>query len=127
MNPPFGVSRPPRGNEACPDDFRFCYLGPAGTFTPLHRDVYGSYSWSANVVGRKMWWFFPPDRLDRVKVDGELVFDVRELEGEGGVIKVVQEVRCSLSQPRSSAVVLLILDNRKGRSYLSPVDGTIKS
>ena len=74
-----------------------------------------------------MWWFFPPDRLDRVKVHGELVFDVRELKGEGGGIKVVQEVRCTLSQPRSRAVVLLILDNRKGRSYLSLVDGTIKS
>ncbi|ORX38180.1 hypothetical protein BD324DRAFT_619872 [Kockovaella imperatae] len=72
-------------------DFRFCYVGPAGTFTPLHRDVYGSYSWSANVVGRKLWWFYPPHDLDSVKRDGELVFDVRELEDEGGGIKIVQE------------------------------------
>jgi len=46
------------------------------------------------VVGRKLWWFFPPDALDPVKDrNGELVFDVRELEGEGGGIKVLQEVR----------------------------------
>ena len=41
-----------------------------------------------------MWWFFPPDRLDQVKdKNGELIFDVREIQGEGGAIKVVQEVR----------------------------------
>jgi hypothetical protein len=92
LNPPFGVAR------AATDvgDFRFAYVGPVGTFTPLHRDVYASYSWSANVVGRKMWWLFPPDRLERVKRDGEFAFDVREIEEEGGGIKVVQQVRCSL-------------------------------
>ncbi|VEL40064.1 unnamed protein product [Protopolystoma xenopodis] len=42
------------------DDFRFMYLGPAGTWTPLHVDVYHSYSWSANIYGRKRWWLFPP-------------------------------------------------------------------
>lgn len=42
------------------DDFRFVYVGAAGTFTPLHRDVYCSYSWSTNVCGRKRWWLFPP-------------------------------------------------------------------
>lgn len=35
------------------DDFRFVYLGPAGSFTPLHTDVLGSFSWSSNVCGRK--------------------------------------------------------------------------
>lgn len=23
-------------------------------------DVFGSYSWSANICGRKKWWLFPP-------------------------------------------------------------------
>ncbi|KAK1921067.1 hypothetical protein DB88DRAFT_513800 [Papiliotrema laurentii] len=97
LNPPFDEGA--RSHAHSPEtidntlgDFRFCYLGPRGTFTPLHRDVYGSYSWSANVVGRKLWWFFPPDQLERVKDSrGELVFDVREMEEEGGGIKVVQE------------------------------------
>jgi hypothetical protein len=34
-------------------DYRFLYLGPAGSWTPLHHDVLCSYSWSANVCGRK--------------------------------------------------------------------------
>ena len=78
-------------NPDQPNDFRFCYIGAPGTFTPLHRDVYASYSWSANVGGRKKWWFFPPGRLESVKQDGELVFDVRRLPGGGAGIEVIQE------------------------------------
>ncbi|OZJ02352.1 hypothetical protein BZG36_04375, partial [Bifiguratus adelaidae] len=44
------------------DDYRFCYMGGPGTFTPLHADVYRSYSWSANITGIKHWIFFPPDQ-----------------------------------------------------------------
>ncbi|KGB76206.2 hypothetical protein CNBG_2044 [Cryptococcus deuterogattii R265] len=94
LNPPYTPSprTKPINSSASTSDFRFTYVGPALTYTPLHRDVYGSYSWSANVVGRKMWWFFPPDKLGRVKDENrELVFDVRHLEGEGGAMKVLQE------------------------------------
>eukprot|EP00054_Salpingoeca_dolichothecata_P010409 m.58195 g.58195 ORF g.58195 m.58195 type:complete len:225 (+) comp18976_c0_seq1:187-861(+) len=42
------------------DDFRFVYLGPQGSFTPLHCDVVGSFSWSTNICGRKFWRFFLP-------------------------------------------------------------------
>ncbi|WRT68737.1 uncharacterized protein IL334_005717 [Kwoniella shivajii] len=100
LNPPFDRRlRPRNGDDPLPNptstsssDFRFTYLGPAGTYTPLHRDVYGSYSWSANIVGRKIWWLFPPDKLGSVKdKHGELVFDVRELKDEGGGIKILQE------------------------------------
>ena len=42
-------------------DYRFVYLGPAGTSTPLHVDVLHSYSWSVNVVGRKLWRLVPPE------------------------------------------------------------------
>lgn len=42
------------------DDFRFVYAGTAGSQTLLHRDVYTSYSWSTNIVGRKRWYLFPP-------------------------------------------------------------------
>ncbi|KAK4690040.1 hypothetical protein P7C73_g43, partial [Tremellales sp. Uapishka_1] len=89
LNPPFLET--PSKRAAHSPDFRFTYLGPRDTFTPLHRDVYSSYSWSANVVGRKKWWIFPPDRLDNVKRDGEFVFDVREMQDEGGGIVVIQE------------------------------------
>ncbi|GIY93508.1 2-oxoglutarate and iron-dependent oxygenase JMJD4 [Caerostris extrusa] len=45
-------------NEFCgteKDDYKFVYMGPKNTWTPLHADVYGSYSWSANIGGRKRW------------------------------------------------------------------------
>ncbi|KXZ56873.1 hypothetical protein GPECTOR_1g788 [Gonium pectorale] len=42
-------------------DYRFCYLGPAGTWTPLHSDVLRSHSWSANVCGRKRWLLLAPN------------------------------------------------------------------
>lgn len=45
------------------DDYRFLYLGPKGTWTPLHHDVALSNSWSANVVGEKAWWLWPPDQV----------------------------------------------------------------
>eukprot|EP00884_Botryococcus_braunii_P006407 jgi/Botrbrau1/15768/Bobra.4_1s0130.2 len=37
-------------------DYRFVYLGPAGTWTPLHTDVLKSFSWSTNVCGRYAWF-----------------------------------------------------------------------
>lgn len=90
-------------------DFRFTYLGPRGTFTPLHRDVYASYSWSANIVGRKLWWLFPPDPaiLGKLGIStpghkgqraGGMVFDVRELGDLDGCLKVVQSVSSILIQ-----------------------------
>lgn len=42
------------------DDFKFVYLGDRGTWTPFHVDVYHSFSWSANILGHKRWWIFPP-------------------------------------------------------------------
>lgn len=45
-----------RGN----DDFRFLYIGGPGTRTGLHYDVLCSYSWSVNIVGRKLWRFWDP-------------------------------------------------------------------
>ncbi|KDE03747.1 hypothetical protein MVLG_05816 [Microbotryum lychnidis-dioicae p1A1 Lamole] len=43
------------------DDFRFVYAGGADTFTPLHRDVFDSYSISTNIIGAKRWYLFPPE------------------------------------------------------------------
>ncbi|XP_074579925.1 arginine-specific demethylase JMJ20 isoform X2 [Curcuma longa] len=55
-------------NEANCADYRFVYMGPKGTWTPLHADVFRSYSWSGNVCGRKHWFFLPPSQC-------HLVFD----------------------------------------------------
>ena len=64
------------------DDFRFVYVGAAGTYTPLHRDVYCSYSWSTNVCGRKRWWLFPPAQtpLLFIKERNVSVHDVRDVD-----------------------------------------------
>jgi len=43
------------------DDYRFVYLGPKGSWTPLHHDVLASFSWSANLCGVKRWMLFPPE------------------------------------------------------------------
>ncbi|CAG7825696.1 unnamed protein product, partial [Allacma fusca] len=49
------------------DDFIFCYMGPKGTWTPFHSDVYESFSWSANVIGTKKWHIYPPGGENRFK------------------------------------------------------------
>ncbi|KAK4804295.1 hypothetical protein SAY86_004112 [Trapa natans] len=49
-------------NEVCCSDYRFVYMGAKGSWTPLHADVFRSYSWSANVCGKKQWLFLPPSQ-----------------------------------------------------------------
>ncbi|GJP53964.1 hypothetical protein CLOM_g13074 [Closterium sp. NIES-68] len=49
-------------DSCCCDDYRFVYMGRAGTWTPLHTDVLRSFSWSVNVCGRKRWLFLSPDQ-----------------------------------------------------------------
>ena len=60
------------------DDFRFVYLGIQGTSTPFHKDVYDSYSWSTNVVGRKLWTFWAPDDEARKKPGVQVVQEAGE-------------------------------------------------
>ncbi|XP_076236370.1 jumonji domain containing 4 isoform X2 [Calliopsis andreniformis] len=63
------------------DDYRFVYMGPRGTWTPLHMDVFGSYSWSANIVGRKRWLLFPPGQEDFLRdTYGQLIYDATSEE-----------------------------------------------
>ncbi len=59
------------------DDYRFLYLGPKGSWTPFHSDVFGSFSWSANVTGHKKWIFFPKDQ------EPKNVYDILEIIPEG--------------------------------------------
>lgn len=62
------------------DDYRFVYLGPKGSWTPLHHDVLASFSWSANLCGIKRWLLFPPEatRLLYDKNGLNLATDARE-------------------------------------------------
>ncbi|CAF1685765.1 unnamed protein product, partial [Adineta ricciae] len=58
-------------NEKClvnnEDDFRFVYMGGDGTNTPLHMDVLGTYSWSANICGQKRWRFSKPYSIEFIQ------------------------------------------------------------
>ena len=49
----------PLSSVVIPNDHRFVYVGPAGSRTALHADVFFSFSWSANVCGSKRWWLLP--------------------------------------------------------------------
>jgi len=59
-------------NETFDDAYRFCYIGPRGSCTFLHSDVFSSYSWSANICGLKRWYLIPP----------EFTFLVRDVFGQ---------------------------------------------
>lgn len=62
------------------DDYRFVYIGPKDSWTPFHADVYRSFSWSANVCGRKRWLLFPPDEETKMKDGlGNLPYDVTDI------------------------------------------------
>ncbi|KAM4794588.1 2-oxoglutarate and iron-dependent oxygenase JMJD4 isoform 1-T1 [Cyanocitta cristata] len=59
------------------DDYRFVYMGPKGSWTPFHADVFRSYSWSANICGRKRWLLYPAGHEEFLKdCHGNLPFDV---------------------------------------------------
>ncbi|XP_058819343.1 2-oxoglutarate and iron-dependent oxygenase JMJD4 homolog [Topomyia yanbarensis] len=54
------------------DDYMFVYMGPKGTWTSFHADVFSSYSWSTNISGEKKWLLLPPG--EEVKLHDSLVF-----------------------------------------------------
>ncbi|XP_053739117.1 2-oxoglutarate and iron-dependent oxygenase JMJD4 isoform X2 [Synchiropus splendidus] len=63
------------------DDYRFVYMGPKGSWTPFHADVFRSYSWSANICGRKKWLLYPPGQEDFLRdTHGNLAYDVTSAE-----------------------------------------------
>lgn len=62
------------------DDYRFVYMGPKGTWTPFHADVFRSYSWSVNICGLKRWiLLFPGEELKLKDKFGNLPFDISEM------------------------------------------------
>ncbi|XP_037778337.1 2-oxoglutarate and iron-dependent oxygenase JMJD4-like [Penaeus monodon] len=85
------------------DDYQFVYMGPKGSWTPFHADVFRSYSWSANVCGRKRWVFYPPGEDQFLRdpfgtpvydVDSPDLKDIRKYPNAAsakGRIEVIQE------------------------------------
>ncbi|KAL1124300.1 hypothetical protein AAG570_002068 [Ranatra chinensis] len=63
-------------NKGMNDDYKFVYMGPKGSWTPLHSDVFSSFSWSVNLCGQKKWVFYPPGQEDCLKDRyGTLAYD----------------------------------------------------
>lgn len=51
------------------------------TRTPFHADVFRSYSWSANICGRKKWLLYPPGQEEFLRdTHGNLAYDVTSSE-----------------------------------------------
>ncbi|KAG5897000.1 hypothetical protein JTB14_010752 [Gonioctena quinquepunctata] len=74
------------------DDYRFVYMGPIGSWTPFHVDVFMSYSWSANVCGKKRWLLFPPGGEDFLKDGlGNLPYDIEEEPQTQKCFDVIQD------------------------------------
>jgi len=53
-------------------------MGPKDTWTPLHADVFRSYSWSINICGRKKWILFPPKDVEYLKdKNGNTIYNIQ--------------------------------------------------
>ncbi|XP_018326835.2 jmjC domain-containing protein 4, partial [Agrilus planipennis] len=77
--------------ETSDDDYRFVYMGPRGSWTPFHADVFNSFSWSANVSGKKKWFLFPPGNEEKLKDSlGNLPYDVSDLKDEIAYYEIIQ-------------------------------------
>jgi hypothetical protein len=95
-------------------DHRFVYVGRAGTFTPLHKDVLCSYSWSFNVAGDKRWWLVPPDDEWRLRRDG----------GRGALAHDLRAV-CAVEHPAWDSAAqarVLRVRQRPGEAIFVPSD-----
>ena len=75
------------------NDYRFVYIGPKTSWTPLHSDVFGSFSWSANIAGKKKWIFLIPGEEDKLRDSlGNLSFDINLENMENhNAIEIIQE------------------------------------
>ncbi|VDM46677.1 unnamed protein product [Toxocara canis] len=82
------------GNEDPLGDYRFVYFGTKNSWTVFHSDVMSSYSWSANICGRKLWYFVPPGNEELFRKDRNgFIKDIRtarERWTEAGVVQFVQ-------------------------------------
>ncbi|KAH7710503.1 Protein JMJD-4 a [Aphelenchoides avenae] len=75
-------------------DYRFVYIGTKDSWTKFHCDVMGSYSWSANICGRKRWLMLRPGKEQVFRRGSDFCEDIRqhpELWTEAEVLDFVQE------------------------------------
>ena len=46
--------------------FTWIFIGPEGAYSPLHRDIWFTCAWMAQIQGKKRFLFFPPSDLKHV-------------------------------------------------------------
>jgi histone arginine demethylase JMJD6 len=63
FNPPIFERLEHRLPEHVRPQWRWIFLGPAGSGTPLHVDVMYSSAWNAAITGRKRWLFYAPNQV----------------------------------------------------------------
>lgn len=68
-------------------------MGPKGSRTPFHMDVYGSFSWSINIIGRKKWRLYQPGKETHFMNSANQIVYTPESPGTEGLdyVEVIQE------------------------------------
>ncbi|KAK5973582.1 JmjC domain-containing protein 4 [Trichostrongylus colubriformis] len=61
-------------------DYRFVYFGVKDSWTRFHSDVMASHSWSANICGRKLWYFVPPGKEEIFMQNKQIAEDIRHYQ-----------------------------------------------
>lgn len=128
MNLDYSSEEEEEDDKEVADDFRFCYAGMAGTRTGLHRDVYTSYSWSTNIVGRKRWTMYSPSlgpllhrktgRGAKLSAEEEDELQRRIDAGERVVVdQEVRETKVMLRRSGISGLTLRCLVSRSTRRF----------
>lgn len=78
--------------------------------TPFHADVFSSFSWSANICGKKRWRLFPPGEENYLRDRfGNLVYDVESEDLKNDVLypEYNHTVRfCELIQKPGEAIFI---------------------
>ncbi|XP_066141900.1 2-oxoglutarate and iron-dependent oxygenase JMJD4 [Euwallacea fornicatus] len=73
------------------DDYRFVYVGQKGSWTPLHIDVFNSFSWSVNICGQKQWIFFPPGEESQLKDNlNNIFYDIKNAPEIQNSLELIQ-------------------------------------
>jgi len=86
-------------------DYRFVYVGPKGSFTPFHCDVFGSFSWSANVIGRKKWIFVALGEERKVEeYRDKYVFDIKSPSAEQMQKQNGRVAKCEIIQESGDVI-----------------------
>ena len=70
------------------DDFRFLYIGGPASRTGFHFDVLCSYSWSVNIIGRKLWKFWLPKDIPDLNTTEENM----QLMGKEPFLEFIQDI-----------------------------------